>query len=180
MSDSSTNDDVAAGGVVIPLAIICVALRFYTRHITKAGYGWDDWLILCSVVVMIVAAALLLWGKMQLMLWASLWTLTPKSYGGRSKWRQSVPEPRSGLRLHTRRPSLFGTLLSSLDPLLHHRWLHEAFNPTHVQPHLLRARRIPYPLGCCLRFSYRFLGRLHSGHIDELYTAVSGLEDLSS
>jgi hypothetical protein len=56
-------DDYAAGGVVIPLAIIFVALRFYTRFITKAGLSWDDWLILVSVIFMAVTAIILIYAN---------------------------------------------------------------------------------------------------------------------
>ena len=51
------------GGVVIGLAVICVALRFYTRIFTKAGLWWDDWMVFVAVVATLMTAALLLWSQ---------------------------------------------------------------------------------------------------------------------
>lgn len=34
----------------IILTITVVTLRFYTRHITRAGYGLDDWLAVAALV----------------------------------------------------------------------------------------------------------------------------------
>lgn len=58
------NEDatMAVSAVVIVLAVISVALRFYTRIFTRSGLGADDWLILSAVVATLVTAALLLWG----------------------------------------------------------------------------------------------------------------------
>ncbi|RYP57256.1 hypothetical protein DL769_009602 [Monosporascus sp. CRB-8-3] len=51
----------AASGVVIVLAVLSVALRFYTRLFTKAGLKWDDWLILLAVLSAVITGVLLLW-----------------------------------------------------------------------------------------------------------------------
>ena len=52
----------AVEGLVIGLAILSVAFRFYTRTITKASLWWDDWLILASVLATVLTAILLIWG----------------------------------------------------------------------------------------------------------------------
>ncbi|MCJ1443806.1 MAG: hypothetical protein MMC23_004306 [Stictis urceolatum] len=59
-SDGESTSTIAISGLVIVLAVIFTALRFYVRATTKAGLGWDDWLILCSVVVTIITAVLVL------------------------------------------------------------------------------------------------------------------------
>lgn len=58
------NEDVTMGvkALVIALAVISVALRFYTRIFTCAGLKADDWLILSAVVATLLTAVLLLWG----------------------------------------------------------------------------------------------------------------------
>ncbi|KAI1768873.1 hypothetical protein GGR53DRAFT_476174 [Hypoxylon sp. FL1150] len=48
----------AVGGVVSVLAIIFVALRFYSRHFTQTGYGWDDWMILLALLTIIATIIL--------------------------------------------------------------------------------------------------------------------------
>lgn len=35
------------------LSIIFVGMRFYTRHLKKAGFKWDDWLILTCLLTML-------------------------------------------------------------------------------------------------------------------------------
>ncbi|KAI1501875.1 hypothetical protein F5X99DRAFT_381318 [Biscogniauxia marginata] len=62
-SDSSEDATLAVSALVIVLAVISVALRFYTRIFTKAGLGFDDWLIMVAVIVILTTAALLLWGN---------------------------------------------------------------------------------------------------------------------
>lgn len=58
------NEDatMAVSALVIVLAVLSVALRFYTRIFTRAGLGADDWLIMSAVVATLLTAALLLWG----------------------------------------------------------------------------------------------------------------------
>ncbi|KAI1100133.1 hypothetical protein F4804DRAFT_348769 [Jackrogersella minutella] len=56
---ASTSLGVCALAIV--LAVISVALRFYTRVFTRAGLKADDWLILLAVAVMLLVAGLLLW-----------------------------------------------------------------------------------------------------------------------
>ncbi|KAI0108796.1 hypothetical protein F4776DRAFT_657370 [Hypoxylon sp. NC0597] len=67
-SPQASSDDVESlttmvvSAVVIVLAIACVGLRFYTRVFTKAGLGYDDWLILIGVAMTMVLMVLLLSG----------------------------------------------------------------------------------------------------------------------
>jgi Ca2+/H+ antiporter len=61
-SDSEQNASMGVSGVVIGLAVVSVALRFYTRIFTKAGLKSDDWFIMAAVIATLVTAALLLWG----------------------------------------------------------------------------------------------------------------------
>ncbi|KAI2628072.1 hypothetical protein GGS26DRAFT_592218 [Hypomontagnella submonticulosa] len=62
-SDNSEDATLAVSAVVIVLAVISVALRFYTRKVTQSGLGADDWLIMAAVVATLATAALLLWGN---------------------------------------------------------------------------------------------------------------------
>lgn len=62
-SDNSEDATLAVSAVVIVLAVISVALRFYTRKVTQSGLGADDWLIMAAVVATLATAALLLWGR---------------------------------------------------------------------------------------------------------------------
>lgn len=62
-SESSGDATLAVSGVVIALAVISVALRFYTRKFTRLGLGGDDWLILVAVIATLLTAVLLLWGN---------------------------------------------------------------------------------------------------------------------
>ena len=52
----------AASTAVTVLAIVAVALRFWTRRIIKVGYGWDDWWILIGVLLLLATGATLLYG----------------------------------------------------------------------------------------------------------------------
>lgn len=61
-SDSDTTVTTAVGGLVAVLAIVAVTFRFYTRYFTKAGLGWDDWLILLSLIVAIATDIVMLYG----------------------------------------------------------------------------------------------------------------------
>ena len=63
MDSDSDGATIPVGAVVIVLAIFFVALRFYVRILTKAGLKWDDWLILFAVVLTVVTAAILVYGK---------------------------------------------------------------------------------------------------------------------
>ncbi|KUJ17243.1 uncharacterized protein LY89DRAFT_547040, partial [Mollisia scopiformis] len=51
-----------ASTIVSVLAVISVALRFWTRRLIKAGYGPDDWWILVGLVFMLSTGAILLYG----------------------------------------------------------------------------------------------------------------------
>ena len=59
---------IVVSGIVFALAIIAVALRFYTRIVTKAGLGWDDWLVLAAVISVLLTGILVVWGKIDLQL----------------------------------------------------------------------------------------------------------------
>ncbi|KAI0396125.1 hypothetical protein F5Y17DRAFT_473187 [Xylariaceae sp. FL0594] len=48
------------GALVAVLAVITVALRFYSRHLTKTGCRWDDWTILVALAAVIITDALVL------------------------------------------------------------------------------------------------------------------------
>lgn len=78
------NEDVTMGvkALVIALAVISVALRFYTRIFTCAGLKADDWLILSAVVATLLTAVLLLWGNAisPAGLWASASENTDPNY----------------------------------------------------------------------------------------------------
>ena len=58
------NDEILTivGATVVALAAVSVALRFYTRFFMRAGFKWDDWLILLSLLSTIAADALVLYG----------------------------------------------------------------------------------------------------------------------
>ncbi|KAI1380125.1 hypothetical protein F4677DRAFT_405911 [Hypoxylon crocopeplum] len=59
MSDDDATTIVGALGAV--LSVLSVALRFYSRHFTKTGFGWDDWLILLALLAIIATDILVLW-----------------------------------------------------------------------------------------------------------------------
>jgi nitrate reductase gamma subunit len=47
-------------GIVAVLAVIAVALRFYTRRRYKTGIAWDDWWILIGLLLTLLEGSLLL------------------------------------------------------------------------------------------------------------------------
>ncbi|KAL8645936.1 MAG: hypothetical protein Q9210_006433, partial [Variospora velana] len=51
-----------AGAILIVLDIVTVACRFYSRRITKVGFGWDDWTILIAMLAGILPGTLGIWG----------------------------------------------------------------------------------------------------------------------
>ncbi|CAJ2510097.1 Uu.00g059970.m01.CDS01 [Anthostomella pinea] len=61
MNDNDTTTIV--GAIVVVLAAILVALRFYSRHFTKAGFRWDDWLILLGLTATIATDVLILYAS---------------------------------------------------------------------------------------------------------------------
>ena len=63
-SSESSKVTTAASTVVVGLAIISVALRFYTRMHFKAGVAADDWWILGGLLLTIVSGSLLLYGML--------------------------------------------------------------------------------------------------------------------
>lgn len=52
-------------GITTGLAVICTALRFYTRVHIKAGISWDDWWILAGLLLTILTGGLLLYGTLR-------------------------------------------------------------------------------------------------------------------
>jgi len=65
-NDNENTATTAVGALVIVLAVLSVALRFYTRHFTRAGFGWDDWLILLALIATIATDVLALYGSLHL------------------------------------------------------------------------------------------------------------------
>ncbi|KAI1090181.1 hypothetical protein F5B19DRAFT_494704 [Rostrohypoxylon terebratum] len=57
------NTTMGVSALAIVLAVISVALRFYTRIFTRAGLKADDWLIMTAVIATLLSAVLLLWGN---------------------------------------------------------------------------------------------------------------------
>ncbi|KAF1975781.1 hypothetical protein BU23DRAFT_597523 [Bimuria novae-zelandiae CBS 107.79] len=39
------------------LAVVAVAFRFYDRTFLRSGVGWDDWTILCAIIIAVFGAA---------------------------------------------------------------------------------------------------------------------------
>ena len=64
--DAEATSTIVIEGLIIALAVVFVVLRFYVRITTKAGLGWDDWLILAAVVATLITAIILLVGKYKL------------------------------------------------------------------------------------------------------------------
>jgi hypothetical protein len=66
VNDNENTATTAVGALVIVLAVVSVALRFYTRHFTGAGFGWDDWLILLALICTIATDVVALYGQLYL------------------------------------------------------------------------------------------------------------------
>ena len=50
-SHAATSAQIRATDIGVTVtAVVFVALRFFSRRIKAAGFGWDDWLILASLV----------------------------------------------------------------------------------------------------------------------------------
>lgn len=60
-ANNNNNNTTAVGALVVVLAVVSVALRFYSRHSTGTGFGWDDWLILLALIATILADVLVVW-----------------------------------------------------------------------------------------------------------------------
>lgn len=58
------NIETGVGATMIALGIVVVGLRFYARIHLRTGLGWDDWLALVALVASIIAALLVLVGKL--------------------------------------------------------------------------------------------------------------------
>ncbi|KAI0184477.1 integral membrane protein [Xylaria flabelliformis] len=61
MDDADTETGVGAAIAVV--AIITVVLRFYVRYYKHAGFKWDDWLILASLIFVIVTDILVVYAN---------------------------------------------------------------------------------------------------------------------
>ncbi|KAI1458866.1 hypothetical protein F4805DRAFT_105602 [Annulohypoxylon moriforme] len=62
-SDEADTATLVVSFLVIILAVVSGALRFYTRIFTKAGLGPDDWMMTSAMILAIIAATLLIWGN---------------------------------------------------------------------------------------------------------------------
>ena len=51
---------VGTGVVFTILTVVAVALRFTSKRITAVGFGADDWLLLASLVLYVVAEVLVI------------------------------------------------------------------------------------------------------------------------
>ena len=60
-SSPNSTATMVASGIVTGLAVVCVALRFYTRCLIKVGVSWDDWWILIALLILLLTGGLLLW-----------------------------------------------------------------------------------------------------------------------
>ncbi|KAI1454243.1 hypothetical protein F4805DRAFT_328688 [Annulohypoxylon moriforme] len=61
MGDDNTSTII--GVLLVILALFSVIFRFYARYHTKAGFGWDDWLILLALITIIISDILVLWAN---------------------------------------------------------------------------------------------------------------------
>lgn len=61
-TDSGVDVTTAVGAPVAVLALIAVVLRFWTRYFTRAGFRWDDWMILVALLGTIGTDAMVLAG----------------------------------------------------------------------------------------------------------------------
>lgn len=48
--------------ILFVLDVVTVAGRFYSRWVTNAGFGWDDWTILIATLTISLSGGLLIWG----------------------------------------------------------------------------------------------------------------------
>ncbi|KAI1173652.1 integral membrane protein [Nemania sp. FL0916] len=55
--------ETGVGATIAALVIICVGLRFYSRHHTRAGFKLDDWLILASLLLLIATDAVVVYAN---------------------------------------------------------------------------------------------------------------------
>ncbi|KAI1130332.1 hypothetical protein F5Y10DRAFT_122127 [Nemania abortiva] len=58
-----TNAVIGVGVVIAALGVITVALRFYVRYKKRAGFKWDDWLILTSLLLALGTDVLVLYSN---------------------------------------------------------------------------------------------------------------------
>ncbi len=61
MDDAETT--IVVGAIVGVLALIAVLLRFYVRYYRGAGFWWDDWFILASILSVIAIDTVDLYGS---------------------------------------------------------------------------------------------------------------------
>lgn len=59
------NEDTntVVGATMAVLSILFVGLRFYARHLKKAGFKWDEWLILVGLFAMLATDILAICGS---------------------------------------------------------------------------------------------------------------------
>ena len=50
LSDSIQPDIYGAISTVYPVAVLAAVLRLLARRVSKAGYWWDDWIIIIAMV----------------------------------------------------------------------------------------------------------------------------------
>ena len=50
LSDSKQPDIYGTISTVCPVAVLVVVLRLLARRVSKAGYWWDDWIIIIAMV----------------------------------------------------------------------------------------------------------------------------------
>ena len=62
--DAADQTTVVLIGLLCPLTMICVLLRFLARRRTKASLWWDDWLAILSLLFFYAFSAISLLGKL--------------------------------------------------------------------------------------------------------------------
>jgi nitrate reductase gamma subunit len=63
-SPESSKTTTASSAIFVVLALVSVALRFYTRTQVKASIAADDWWILVGLVLTCITGGLLLYGML--------------------------------------------------------------------------------------------------------------------
>lgn len=53
---------LATSYIFITISTVAVGLRFISRYLAKASYGWDDWTILVALILFLVGEGLELRG----------------------------------------------------------------------------------------------------------------------
>lgn len=63
-----TTTETGVGAAIAIVALISVGLRFYTHHYTHAGFRFDDWLILASLIFFIATDIVVVLGRCSMIL----------------------------------------------------------------------------------------------------------------